>query len=69
MSYRRVDNMRAALLAVSGSRKVAAVASTSRRRVRIFETDVLEEEEESFFSEKASSSALDQSLDQREASV
>lgn len=46
MSYRHLENMKAASFAVSGSRKVACVLFSSRRRVRLFEMDVEDEEEE-----------------------
>ncbi|RWS11030.1 anaphase-promoting complex subunit 4-like protein [Dinothrombium tinctorium] len=43
--FRKLENMRALSLAVSGTRKVACILSTSSRRIRIFEMDVSEEEE------------------------
>lgn len=43
---RRLENMRAASLAVSGQRKVACVLFASCRRVRLFEMDVEDEEED-----------------------
>ena len=42
--YRSLDNM--VLLSVSGSRKVACVSFASKRRVRLFEMDVSEDDDE-----------------------
>ena len=42
--YRSMDNM--VLLSVSGSRKVACVSFASKRRVRLFEMDVSEDDDE-----------------------
>ncbi|CAG2108339.1 unnamed protein product [Medioppia subpectinata] len=42
--YRSLDNM--VLLSVSGSRKVACLSFASKRRVKLFEMDVCEDEEE-----------------------
>ncbi|XP_013771782.1 anaphase-promoting complex subunit 4-like [Limulus polyphemus] len=46
MNYRYLESMRALQFAVSGSRKVACVLFSSRRRVRLFEMDVEDEEED-----------------------
>ncbi|XP_014671786.1 PREDICTED: anaphase-promoting complex subunit 4-like [Priapulus caudatus] len=43
---RCLENMKAAALAVSGTRKVACVLFMSRKRVRLFEMDVEDEEED-----------------------
>ena len=43
---KRLNNLRAHDIAVSGSRKVCCVLFTSKRRVCLFLTDVLDEEEE-----------------------
>lgn len=45
LNYRRLENMKASAFAVSGARSVACVLFQSRRRVRLFEMDVEEEEE------------------------
>jgi anaphase-promoting complex subunit 4 len=50
--YRSLDNMKSCLLAVSGSRKVACVSFSSKRRVRLFEMDVSEDEEEEHESDR-----------------
>ncbi|KAF8781593.1 anaphase-promoting complex subunit 4-like isoform X2 [Argiope bruennichi] len=44
--YKRLENIKALEVAVSGSRKVACVLFASKRQVRLFEMDVEEEEEE-----------------------
>jgi anaphase-promoting complex subunit 4 len=44
--------MKSCLLAVSGSRKVACVSFSSKRRVRLFEMDVSEDEEEEHESDR-----------------
>lgn len=46
MNYRRLENVKVASFAVSGARKVACVLFQSRRRVRLFEMDVEEEDEQ-----------------------
>ncbi|XP_076313209.1 anaphase-promoting complex subunit 4 [Tachypleus tridentatus] len=46
MNYRYLESMRALQFAVSGSRKVACVLFSSRRRVRLFEMDVEDEEDD-----------------------
>ncbi|ELU05334.1 hypothetical protein CAPTEDRAFT_221305 [Capitella teleta] len=46
MNWRRLDNMKAASFAVSGTRKVACVLFASLRRVRLFLMDVEDEDEE-----------------------
>jgi anaphase-promoting complex subunit 4 len=45
-AVRLVENMVASRFAVSGTRKVAVVLSESRRKVRLFEMEVEEEEED-----------------------
>ncbi|CAL1277587.1 unnamed protein product [Larinioides sclopetarius] len=45
-NYKRLENIKALQIAVSGSRKVACVLFASKRQVRLFEMDVEEEEEE-----------------------
>lgn len=44
INYRKLDKFKPLALAVSGSRKVASIASSTRRRVRIFEMDVIDED-------------------------
>ncbi|XP_075545820.1 anaphase-promoting complex subunit 4 [Dermacentor variabilis] len=46
MDFRRLEKMRAASFAVSGARNVVCVLFHSRRRVRTFEMDVEEEDDE-----------------------
>ncbi|KAI0222885.1 hypothetical protein LSAT2_025859 [Lamellibrachia satsuma] len=46
MDFQRLEHMKAAHFAVSGTRKVACVLFASRRRVRLFLMDAEEEEEE-----------------------
>lgn len=46
-SYHRLEGMRASGIAMSGARRVACVTFASRRRVRLFEMDGEDEEEES----------------------
>ena len=54
INYRSLDNMKSSILAVSGTRKVACIAFASKRRVRLFEMDVCEEDEEEFEQSKSS---------------
>lgn len=46
MQLRKLENIRISNLAVSGSRKVACVSSVSKKRVRIYEIDSIEDTEE-----------------------
>ncbi|XP_071476965.1 anaphase-promoting complex subunit 4-like [Diadema antillarum] len=51
--FRRMDNMRACRLAVSGSRKVACVLFSNQRRVRLFDMDAEDEGEDEDDEEEA----------------
>ena len=46
MQLRKLENIRVSNLTVSGSRKVACVSSVSRKRVRVYEIDSVEDSEE-----------------------
>ena len=46
MQLRKLENIRVSNLAVSGSRKVACVSSVSKKRVRVYEIDSVEDSED-----------------------
>uniref|UniRef100_A0A2R5LB43 Anaphase-promoting complex subunit 4 n=1 Tax=Ornithodoros turicata TaxID=34597 RepID=A0A2R5LB43_9ACAR len=59
LNYRRLENVKASAFAVSGARSVACVLFQSRRRVRLFEMDVEEEEEEQNLERSPAKEVLD----------
>ncbi|XP_054707714.1 anaphase-promoting complex subunit 4-like [Uloborus diversus] len=62
-NYKRLENMKATCIAVSGSRKVVCVLFASKRLVRLFEMEVDEDDEEDYETEHEDSLMKDNSKD------
>lgn len=61
--FKRLENIKAASMAVSGSRKVVCVLFASKRQVRLFEMDVEEDDEEELEGEHEDSVMKDSSME------
>lgn len=62
-SFKRLENIKAASMAVSGSRKVVCVLFASKRQVRLFEMDVEDDDDEELEGEHDDSAMKDSSME------